>query len=65
MDTSALLLLEYICSDTMLCETHINTYFYENKNTRYFTLIYYSILGIREIKLPSLLIISCRETVIS
>lgn len=64
MDTSALFLLEYMCSDTMLCETHINTYFYENKNTRYFTPIY-SILGIREIKLPSLLIISCRETVIS
>lgn len=25
MDTSALLLLEYMCSDTMLCEIHINT----------------------------------------
>lgn len=25
MDTSALLLLEYMCSDTTLCEIHINT----------------------------------------
>lgn len=53
-----------MCSDTMLCEARINTYFYENKNTIYFALIY-PILGIREIKLPSLLIISCRVTVIS
>lgn len=61
MDTFALL-LEYMCSDTMLCETL--EYFYQDKNRRYFSLIY-SILGIREIKLPSPLIIFYRETVIS
>lgn len=31
METFALLLLEYMCSDTMLCETHINTYFMKIK----------------------------------